>query len=239
MRHVRGTWVRRLHLQADLIMIMTPGVRRFTFTTHITSSVGWAGAVMVFLALAIVGLISDDELTVRGVYVVMVPTAWFVLIPLAHTSLLSGIALSLGTTWGLFRHYWVVLKLLITIFATVILLIYMGTFKQMAGLAADPIVDMRAVRNASPMIHAVLALVLLLIATMLGVYKPFGMTAHGKRKQDEQRQAFSPTTLARVAMARAGESSSTLRWMYVAGIVALGIVLLFALLHFAGGSFQH
>src|SRR5829696_5533206 len=100
---------------------MTPALRRFMFTTHITSSLGWVGAVIAFLALAVIGVTSDDELTVRGAYLVMAPAAWFVLLPLAHASLLSGIALSLGTKWGLFRHYWVVAKLLITVFATVIL----------------------------------------------------------------------------------------------------------------------
>src|SRR5688572_12229990 len=170
-------------------MTMTPGLRRFTFTTHITSSVGWVGAVLVFLALAAIALTSQDERTVRGAYLVMAPAAWFVLVPLAHASLFSGIALSLGTTWGLFRHYWVVLKLVLTAFSTVILMIYMGTFRQMAGVAADPVIDLRLVRNPSPMVHAILALVVLLLATMLGVYKPFGMTEYGKRQEAGRRTA--------------------------------------------------
>src|SRR5829696_3376986 len=120
--------------------MLTPALRRFAFTTHVTVSVGWAGAVIAFLAFAFVGFTSDDEVTVRGAYLLMAPAAWYVLVPLAHASLLSGIILSLGTTWGLFRHYWVVLKLGITVFATAILLIYMETFRQMAGVAADPAV---------------------------------------------------------------------------------------------------
>src|SRR5688572_10805227 len=122
--------------------MMTPALRRFTFTTHITSSVGWVGAVLAFLALAVIGFTPDDEVKVRGACLLMAPAAWFVLVPLAHASLLSGIVLSLGTSWGLFRHYWVVLKLGITGFATLILLIYMGTFRQMAGVAADPVMDL-------------------------------------------------------------------------------------------------
>ena len=90
------------------------------------------------LALAAIGLTSQDEGTVRGAFLVMAPAAWFALLPLAHAALVSGIALSLGTPWGLIRHYWVALKLVITAFSTVILTIYMGTFRQMAGLAADP-----------------------------------------------------------------------------------------------------
>ena len=171
--------------------MMTPALRRFTFTTHITSSVGWVGAALAFLALAVIGFTSDDPVKVRGAYLLMAPAAWFVLVPLAHASLLSGIVLSLGTTWGLFRYYWVVLKLGITVFATVILLIYMGTFRQMAGVAADPVVDLAAVRNASPIVHAILALVLLVAATALGVYKPLGMTAYGERKFEERRRRNS------------------------------------------------
>jgi hypothetical protein len=219
--------------------MMTPALRRVTFTTHITSSVGWVGAAMAFLALAVIGVTSDDERTVRGAYLVMAPAAWFILVPLAHASLLSGIALSLGTTWGLFRHYWVVVKLGMTVFATVILLIYMGTFREMAGVAADPVMDLAVVRNASPIIHAILALVLLLAATVLGIYKPFGMTAYGRRKQLEQRQALALTEVLRPTGAGA-VSASTLRSLYVSGIVALAAVLLFVILHLMGGSLtQH
>jgi hypothetical protein len=214
--------------------MMTPALRRVTFTTHITSSVGWVGAAMAFLALAVIGVTSDDERTVRGAYLMMAPAAWFVLVPLAHASLLSGIALSLGTAWGLFRHYWVVLKLLITAFATVILLIYMETFGQMAGVAADPVVDLAVVRNASPIVHAILALILLLAATVLGVYKPFGMTAYGRHRHDEQRQGITSATLARPANAPAVDDRGPARWAYLFGIIALSIVLLFVLLHFMG-----
>lgn len=86
-------------------MAFAPALRRFTFTTHVMASVGWIGAVLVFLALAAIGLTSQDERTVRGAYLVMAPAAWLVLVPLAHAALVSGIALSLGTPWGLIRHY--------------------------------------------------------------------------------------------------------------------------------------
>jgi len=220
-------------------MTLTPGLRRFTFTTHVTSSCGWVGAVIVFLALAVIGLTSDDEATVRGAYLVMAPAAWFVLVPLAHASFLSGMVLSLGTAWGLFRHYWVVLKLLITAFATVILLIYMETFRGMADVAADPVAALGLVRNPSPVVHAILALILLLLATALAVYKPFGMTPYGRRKHAEQGGAWALYVPAAAAPHR-GLAMSTPRWRYTAGVVAAIIVLLlFALLHFTGTGVQH
>jgi hypothetical protein len=173
-------------------MTMTPRVRKLALTAHVTSSVGWLGAVVVFLALAVVGLTSDDAETVRGAYLVMVPAAWFVLVPLAFVSLLTGLVQALGTTWGLFRHYWILFKLLINVVATTVLLTYMETFRFMARVAADTRAELGVVRNASPVVHAALALLLLLVAAILAVYKPRGMTRYGQRKQQEQRTVLVP-----------------------------------------------
>ena len=215
-------------------MPMAPGLRRLTFATHITSSVGWIGAVLVFLALAVIAMTSRDERTVRGAYLLMAPAAWFVLVPLAHASLLTGIALSLGTAWGLFRHYWVVLKLLLTAFATVILLVYMETFRQMAGIAADPIVDLDVVRNASPIVHSVLALILLIAATVLAIDKPFGMTPYGTRTHLPSREPVSLAALS--SRTTALESGTPARRVYFFAVIATSIVLLFLLLHFLRGG---
>ena len=173
-------------------MTVPPRLRKFALTAHVTSSVGWLGAIVVFLALAVVGLTSQDAQTVRGAYLVMEPAAWSVLVPLAFASLLTGIVQSLGTKWGLFRHYWVLFKLLITVFATIVLLIYIETLNLMADLAADPSADLGVVRDDSPLVHTVLALLLLLVATALAVFKPRGMTRYGWRKQHEQRTVPHP-----------------------------------------------
>ena len=162
---------------------MGPRIRRVALTAHVTASVGWLGAVAAFLALSAVGLTSDDEETTRGAYLVMESTAWFVLVPLAAASFLTGLVQSLGTAWGLFRHYWVVFKLLINVVATAILLMYMETFDSLGAVAADQGAELAAVRNPSPLLHACGALVLLLAATVLGVVKPRGMTPYGRRRR--------------------------------------------------------
>ena len=114
-------------------MIMPPGVRKFALVVHVTSSVGWLGAVLVFLAMSVIALTTGDPPTARGAYLVMKPTAWLALAPLAFASLLSGMVQALGTAWGLLRHYWILFKLLITVFITFILLMYMETFAVMAS----------------------------------------------------------------------------------------------------------
>jgi hypothetical protein len=168
---------------------LTPGLRKFALTAHVTSSVGWLGAVAAFLALAIAGLASQDAQTVRGAYLVMELTGWFILVPLSFASLLTGLVQSLGTSWGLFRHYWVVFKLLINVFATIVLLMYMQTLDYFAGVAAETTSgsDLSGLRSASPVLHAGLALLLLLVATTLAVYKPRGITPYGQRKQRQER----------------------------------------------------
>jgi hypothetical protein len=176
-------------------MTMKPRVRKLALTVHVTFSVGWLGAIVVFIALAIAGLASQDVQTVRGAYLVMKPIGWFVLVPLAFGSMLTGLVQSLGTTWGLFLHYWVLFKLLINVFATIVLLMYMQTLDYFASVAGGPALsahDLRVLRDPSPVLHSVLALVLLLVATTLAVYKPRGMTRYGRRKQHELREEPSP-----------------------------------------------
>jgi hypothetical protein len=176
-------------------MIMTPRLRKFALTAHVTASVGWLGAVAVFLAHAILGVTSQDAQMVRAVYLVMEPAAWFVLVPLAFASLLTGLVQSLGSTWGLFRHYWVLFKLLINVFATIVLLMYTQTLGYLADVAAQTTLsndDLALLRTPSVVIHSVLALVVLLVATTLAVYKPRGMTPYGRRKQQEQRAMSQP-----------------------------------------------
>jgi hypothetical protein len=174
-------------------VIMSPGVRKLALSAHVTASVGWLGAVAAFLALAVVGLTSVDTQTVRAVYIAMYLIGWFVIVPLSFASLLTGLVEALGTKWGLFRHYWVLAKLLINIFANIVLLMYMPTLTYLANQASDASLsgsDLGSVRDPSPVLHSSAALLLLLVALVLGVYKPRGMTRYGWRKQREYQEAL-------------------------------------------------
>ena len=204
---------------------MTPGVRKLALTTHVTSSVGWLGAVAAFLALAIAGVSSQDPEVVRAAYLAMHLTTWFVIVPFSLADLLSGIIQSLGTTWGLFRHYWIVTKLLLTVFATIILLVHTQPIARVASVAAATTVaagDLRQLR-LQLVGDACGALFVLLVSTALSVYKPWGMTRYGLRMQDEM------TAAPRFSASR--QRSSWGRYV-VFGIVA--IVALVLLLHLAG-----
>ena len=174
-------------------MIMTPRLRKFALAAHITFSVGWIGAVAGYIALDVAAATSKDAQTLRASYLAMESIAWYVIVPLALASLLSGLAMSLGTKWGLFRHYWVLISLLLTIIATVVLLVETQTISYFADIAADPRTsseDLLAL--GSTLVHSVGGTVVLVVILVLNVYKPRGMTRYGWRKQDGQRRALQP-----------------------------------------------
>src|SRR5262249_28557275 len=118
-------------------MMMTPFTRKLALTGHITSSVGWLGAVTGFLALSVTGLTSNDAEMVRAAYFAMQVTAYFVIVPLSLASPVTGIVQSLGTSWGLFRHYWVMTKFLITLPATILLLVHLQPVGHLAQAVAE------------------------------------------------------------------------------------------------------
>ncbi len=170
-------------------MVMKPGLRKFALTAHITSSVGWLGAVVAYLALAVVTRTSQDAQMVRAAYLSLDPITGYVLVPLAFASLFTGIVMSLGTPWGLFRYYWVLFKLLLTILSTIVLLGFTQTMSHMVGIASDPTTSIAELNSmGAGMIHAVGALVVLLIITILSVFKPRGITRYGWRKLQEKRE---------------------------------------------------
>jgi hypothetical protein len=86
---------------------MKPRVRKFALSAHLTVSIGWIGAVLVYMALGIAAISSGNVATVRAEWTAMELTGWYVIVPLALASLLTGLVMSFGTKWGLFRHYWV------------------------------------------------------------------------------------------------------------------------------------
>ena len=128
---------------------MSPRLRKLALTAHIASSVGWLGAIAIFLGLAVAALTIEDAAKVRAAYLAMQLTTWSVLVPLALASLVTGIVQALGSSWGLFRHYWIVVKLLITLVATAVLLMYTQTIAGIAAVA-ERTTDLAELRNPSP-----------------------------------------------------------------------------------------
>lgn len=207
--------------------MMTPSVRKLALTVHVSSSVGWLGAVAAFLALAITGVASDDPQVVRAAYLAMHLTTWFVIVPLCLAALSTGVVQSVGTTWGLFDHYWVVTKLLLTVIATFLLFVHTQPIDRVAAVAAKTTLAAGELRQVRFQLigDACAALFVLLVTTTLSVYKPWGMTGYGLRKQ------IAPTVSSRPAAIR-----QFVPWGRYILLGTIGLLLLGLLSHLASGG---
>lgn len=162
-------------------MAMSASVRRAALALHILSSVGWIGAAAGYLVLGVVAAISEEPLTIRAAWIAMELIGWRAVVPLGCLALLTGLVMSLGTPWGLLRHYWVLFALVLTVLALTVLILHMPTVTAGADLART--VDDRAVAAmGGDVLHPALGLVVLVVVAVLNVYKPRGVTGFGRRR---------------------------------------------------------
>lgn len=165
-------------------MRLRSGQRKLVLSVHLFVSVGWIGAVAAYLALDAATVTSSDPNVLRAAYLGMDLIVQTVIVPLAVATLVTAIVISLGTRWGLFRHYWVVISLLLTVVATAVLLTEIRTVDALARIAADPSTtptELAALN--STLVHSIGGLAVLVAVLVLNVYKPRGLTRHGWRKQ--------------------------------------------------------
>jgi hypothetical protein len=156
-------------------------LRKLALTLHVIASVGWIGAVASFLALAVTGLVTPEIERVRASYIAMDLTYRWVVIPLGLASLATGLVSSLITEWGLFRYYWVLVKILMTIPAIVLMLVHVQQAGYLAGTVAAAVFSSAETTGLRIQLiaYACAALLVLLAATVLSTYKPRGRTQYG------------------------------------------------------------
>ena len=167
-------------------MQMGPGLRRAALAVHVVSSVGWIGAAAAYLVLGVAAGISDDPATVRAAWIAMELIGWYGIVPISILALITGLIMSLGTPWGLFRHYWVLIALVLTVVSLIVLIAHMPTVSATAALArtAD---DSTVAQLGGDVLHPALGLLVLIVVAVLNLYKPRGLTAHGRRQQAQAR----------------------------------------------------
>lgn len=169
-------------------MTMPPPIRKLALAVHLSCSVGWLGAVVAYLVLDLTVASSHDPMLVRASWVAMGLVVSLAIVPLAIVALVTGLIMSLGTKWGLFRHWWVLFSLVLTIVATGVLLSESGEVTRIAAMASDPTMsDAEMLAFPPTLLHSVGGLVVLLLVQFLNVYKPQGVTPYGWRKQQEER----------------------------------------------------
>jgi len=177
---------------------------------------------------------------VRAAYLAMEFVGWFVIVPVSLAALLTGLVQSLGTEWGLFRHYWVSVKFLLTAVATIMLLLHMPTVSRMSGMAAAmtlPIAD-SSVLGVQLVLHAAGGLLVLLATTALSIFKPWGMTPFGQRKATLSIVPRRQTIMRDLPSLDRRSTTGIPRGLVVLFWI-VGLVLLLSVLHLATGGLRH
>jgi hypothetical protein len=209
--------------------------RKLTLLAHIAFSIGWFGAVIPYIALTITGLVSRDAQTVRSAYLALELIGWFVLVPLSIAALFSGLIQSLGTQWGLFRHWWIVAKFVLTVFAIVILITHMRDVSRAAHVAKDILPFNPHFRPE--LVHSIGGLLVLLAAMVLSVFKPWGLTPYGERQRSQlpsRPQAVESAVSLPAPNPTIGVMRIRPRWKRIALYHAIGLGILFSILHLTG-----
>ncbi len=129
---------------------------------HIAVSVGLLGDSAGFLAVAIRHAASDDPAFRENTRDVLRMFALGFGIPLSFLALLTGLALGVGTRWGVLRYPWVVAKLALTVTVIVV-----------GAVVLRPLLfDDNSTNDAAMIVGASWDVAALATATALAVFKP-------------------------------------------------------------------
>lgn len=200
---------------------MNPRMSKLILTTHVTFSLGWFGTVAAFLVLSIAGVTASEQV-VKACYLGMDLIAWFVILPFCLCSLITGMVQSLFTHWGLFKHWWILVKFILTLIATIVLLIHMQPISYLAKIASDTPLTLNEFSSLRIRLiaDAGAAMLVLLVTTTISVYKPWGLTKFGFSIPK-----FQPTT------------KKPLGVYLLIGLIA--VLILFVVLHIMNGGMHH
>jgi hypothetical protein len=156
-------------------------LRKLGLGVHVIASVGWMGGVAAFTAVAFLARAGSEPAALAAAGEALAVIGWAVVVPLAAASIVSGIAQSLATEWGLVRHYWLVLKLIATGLATLMLLLHMGAVTRLATAEGGTASGQLLAKRAQLGFDAAGGLVVLVAIAMLSFFKPRGLTRRGWR----------------------------------------------------------
>ncbi|MGP4001279.1 hypothetical protein [Streptomyces sp. 8N706] len=166
-------------------------MRKLVLAIHVVTSVGWVGLSLSMAVLAVMGFSTDDAAIAKGVYYAMYVFDDTSVTVFSLAAAITGILLSCGTKWGLLLHWWIVVKWVITLFMTIFAwfvihpMVTIATERTATAGGAPP--------NPGPVVDFLLwsvpaLFVLLTVAAVVSVYKPWGRTARGHRIQTGARR---------------------------------------------------
>ncbi|MGI8331352.1 hypothetical protein ACRYCC_15430 [Actinomadura scrupuli] len=182
-------------LSAVIVALMRPRfpqlrrrTRKVWLTLHVGVSVGWLGLSLAMAALAIAGAVIGDHPVRHGAYELMHVFDLTIVIPSVVLTLVSGLVLSLGTPWGLIRHRWVLLKLVISLIIPITATVQKTWIEQLQERTRDPAGETGGVGLALT-VTTICYMLLLWTAVVLSIYKPGGRTRWGRPSGRTKRAA--------------------------------------------------
>src|SRR5436190_2032990 len=177
---------------------------KLVLTAHIVVSVGWLGIVVAKLALGLAAAAAGEPGPAISLYRSMSVIDRF-FPPAAIATIATGVLLSLGTKWGLFRYYWVVVKLVLTVAvpATAIPIVD-GLVQRSIAASSEPLVPESAILGMAAAPAILIALtgahaLMLGAAAVISVFKPWGKTWLGRRTAARPTTGRRETGLMRLA----------------------------------------
>jgi hypothetical protein len=153
------------------VLLHTSPWRKVLLTIHVVTTVSVLGTDLVLLVLGVASLGGADPPTIYPAAHLV--SAWLVA-PLAVLALSTGLLLSILTPWGLFKYWWVTIKLAITVLLTSVVLFVLVP---RLGAAADTVIGhtphLLTTAERLPLVIApAVASTLLALNVVLAIFKP-------------------------------------------------------------------
>lgn len=161
---------------------MPPALRKAALAVHVITSVGWIGTAAAYLVLGVAAGINEQPTTIRAAWIGMELIGWLIIVPAGCLAFLTGLVMSLGTPWGLLRHYWVLIALILTALALTVLILHMPSVTAAAAMARNGD-DPAVLQLGGDVLHPALGLLVLVVIAVLNLYKPRGLTRYGQRQR--------------------------------------------------------
>lgn len=158
---------------------LTPAWRKALLALHIVAGVGWMGFDVALGILLFTAKTTADGSLAASCYTAVALVVPPVLPALSLGMLSTGLALGLGTAWGLLRYWWVAIKLVMAIVMTALVFFLLvpsvsGMSAPEAGASAEAV---RAALGRLPtqlLFPPVVSFLMLAFAVGLSVFKPWG-----------------------------------------------------------------
>lgn len=166
---------------------LSPAGRKLLLVLHIGCSVSWLGVGSTMAVLSLIGLLAQTADLRHAAYAFMHIFDLALVIPLMLVAIGSGLALAIGTPWGLFQYWWIVIKLLLSLaivgFASAQENFWVRELAEQvpSNLAANPLGGYLAVCMGC-FVAALWA------ATILSIYKPWGRTRWGEAQYLQRKE---------------------------------------------------